>query len=144
MWKEFRDFIMRGNVLDLAVGVIIGAAFGAIVTSLVNDIIMPPIGVLLGDVDFSEIAITLKEAEGEDPAVTMNIGAFINTVINFLIIALVIFFVVRWFNRLADMAKEKETEEAAPEPAPATDQLMLEELRAIRKAFEEANPGGGA
>ncbi len=137
MWKEFREFIMRGSVLDLAVGIIIGAAFTAIVTSLVNDIIMPPIGVVTSGVDFSEIVITLQEAEGEDPAVTINIGNFINAIINFLIVALSVFLIVRWFNRLARMAQEQETPAAEAPPEPAPDQLMLEELRAIRKALEE-------
>ncbi|MBD3256831.1 large-conductance mechanosensitive channel protein MscL [candidate division GN15 bacterium] len=143
MLKEFREFIMRGNVLDLAVGIIIGAAFTAIVTSLVNDIIMPPVGLVTSGVDFSEIVITLQEASGEDPAVTINIGAFINALINFLIVALVVFFIVRWFNRLARAAKESETEESAPKPEPSTDELMLEELRAIRKYFHSNPPQPG-
>lgn len=137
MWKEFREFIMRGSVLDLAVGIIIGAAFTAIVTSLVNDIIMPPIGVITSGVDFSEIVITLQEAEGEDPAVTINVGNFINAIINFLIVALAVFLIVRWFNRLARIAQEQETPAAEAPPEPAPDQLMLEELRAIRKALED-------
>ena len=143
MLKEFREFIMRGNVLDLAVGIIIGSAFTAIVNSLVNDIIMPPVGVILSGVDFSNIVITLQEASGETPAVTINIGAFINALITFLIVALVVFFIVRWFNRLARSSKEEETEEASPEPEPATDQLMLEELRAIRTYFEQNPPKAG-
>ncbi|MBF0312614.1 MAG: large-conductance mechanosensitive channel protein MscL [Oligoflexia bacterium] len=107
MWQEFKDFITRGNVLDLAVGIIIGAAFGRIVTSLVNDILMPPIGLILGKVDFSNLYWnlsggnyeSLKKAQ-EAGAVTINYGLFINTVIDFLIVAAAIFFVVRWINQL--------------------------------------------
>jgi large conductance mechanosensitive channel len=116
MWKEFRDFVARGNVLDLAVAVILGAAFGKIVTSLVNDVIMPPIGLLLGGVDFSNLFITLKgqhfatlaEAQ-KGGAVTINYGVFLNAVIDFLIVAVVIFLLVRQVNAL----KRK------PAPAPA-------------------------
>jgi large conductance mechanosensitive channel len=122
MWKEFKEFILRGNVLDLAIGVIIGAAFGAIVTSLVNDVIMPPIGLLLGNVDFANMYILLKEGDPVSPyaaladaqaagAVTINYGLFINAVISFLIIALVIFLVVRSFNR---MRREEEPAPAEP------------------------------
>jgi large conductance mechanosensitive channel len=117
MLKEFKEFAMRGSVLDLAIGVIIGAAFGSIVTSFVNDILMPPIGLLLGRVDFSNLFITLKGpatstlAEAQSAgAVTINYGLFINTVINFLIVAFVIFLVVKQINRL------QRQPEAAPEP----------------------------
>ena len=120
MIKEFREFILRGNVLDLAVGVIIGAAFGGIVTSLVNDVVMPPIGIALGQVDFKDLYVLLKEGTTPGPyasvaaakaagAVTLNYGAFINTVINFLIVGFVIFLVVRVANKL----------HKAPAPAPA-------------------------
>ncbi|MES2626648.1 MAG: large-conductance mechanosensitive channel protein MscL [Pseudomonadota bacterium] len=97
--KEFKEFAMRGNVVDLAVGVIIGAAFGKIVTSLVNDVVMPPVGMLLGGVDFSDLVITLKEAVGDVPAVTINIGMFINNIIDFVIVAFVIFMVIKQLNR---------------------------------------------
>ena len=110
MLKEFKEFVLRGNVVDMAVGIIIGAAFGAIVTSLVNDVIMPPIGMLLGNVDFADLAIVLKEATAEDPAVTINYGAFINAVITFLIVAFVIFLLIRNINRLR---REAEAEPAA-------------------------------
>jgi large conductance mechanosensitive channel len=114
MFKEFKEFIMRGNVLDLAVGFIIGAAFTAIVNSLVNDVIMPPIGYLMSGIDFSEIAIVLKEASGDDPAVAINIGNFINALIQFLIIAIVVFLLVRSVNKLVAMGqKQQEVEEAA-------------------------------
>jgi large conductance mechanosensitive channel len=127
MFKEFKAFIMRGNVLDLAVGVIIGAAFGAIVKSFVDDILMPPIGLLLGNVDFANIFAVLKAGDPAGPyaalaaakeagAVTMNFGVFINTVISFLITAFAIFLVVKGANALQ---REKE---AAPPPEPTTKQ----------------------
>jgi large conductance mechanosensitive channel len=110
MFKEFKEFAMRGNVLDMAVGIIIGAAFGTIVTSMVNDVIMPPIGLLLGNVDFSNIFAVLREGKTAGPyaslasakaagAVTLNVGVFINTVINFLIVAFAIFLLIRSVNR---------------------------------------------
>ena len=100
MLKEFKEFAMKGNVLDMAVGIIIGGAFGKIVSSLVNDVIMPPIGVLLGNVDFSSLAITIREATDKTPAVTIKYGVFVNTVIDFLIVAFAIFIVIKQMNRL--------------------------------------------
>jgi large conductance mechanosensitive channel len=100
MLKEFKDFAMKGNVVDMAVGIIIGAAFGKIVSSLVADVVMPPIGVLLGNVDFSNLAFTIKEASGDSPAVAIKYGVFINTVIDFLIVAFAIFLVIKAMNRL--------------------------------------------
>jgi large conductance mechanosensitive channel len=131
MVKEFRDFINRGSVVDLAVGVIIGAAFGKIVASFVGDVLMPPIGLLLGGLDFSNIGITLKEAVGGDPktAVVMKIGQFINHVIDFLIVAFCIFLVVKGFNQL----RKKEAEKPAAPPAPTPDQVLLTEIRDILK-----------
>ena len=121
MLKEFKEFAMRGNVVDMAVGIIIGAAFGTIVKSLVNDVIMPPIGLLLGGVDFSELFITLSEGEfaslaeaQEAGAATINLGVFINTILNFIIVAFAIFLLIRAINRM------KKEEEAAPEPEPTT------------------------
>jgi large conductance mechanosensitive channel len=120
MIKEFRDFIMRGNVLDLAIGIIIGAAFNSIVNSLVNDVIMPPIGLLLGKVDFSNLYINLSDVEyaslaaaREAGAATINYGVFINNVINFLIIAAVVFLIVKQVNRLTAPSKAPEAP-AAP------------------------------
>lgn len=113
MMKEFKAFAMRGNVVDMAVGIIIGAAFGKIVTSLVNDVLMPPIGVLLGGVDFSNIALTVKDATTTAPAVAMKWGMFINTVIDFVIVAFVIFLLIKAMNALM----KKET---APAPVPTT------------------------
>lgn len=100
MLKEFKDFAMKGNVVDMAVGIVIGGAFGKIVSSLVTDVIMPPIGVLMGNVDFSSLAFTIKEASGEVPAVTIKYGVFINTVIDFVIVAFAIFLVIKQMNRL--------------------------------------------
>jgi large conductance mechanosensitive channel len=117
MFKEFREFAMRGNVLDMAVGIIIGVAFGAIITSLVNDVIMPPIGLALGRIDFSNLFINLSggtyaslSAAKEAGAVTINYGVFVNTVINFIIVAFVVFLMVRSMNKL----KRKEEEPAEP------------------------------
>ena len=119
MLKEFREFAMRGNVVDMAVGIIIGAAFGGIVKSLVADVIMPPIGVILGGVDFSNIFINLSDGDFESlaaaqeaGAATVNVGVFINTVLNFIIVAFAVFLLIRAINRL----KRKEEEEPAPEP----------------------------
>jgi len=100
MLKEFKEFAMKGNVIDMAVGIIIGAAFGKIVSSLVSDLLMPPIGVLLGNVDFSSLAVTLREKTATAPAVTLKYGVFINTVIDFLIVAFAIFVVIKQLNRL--------------------------------------------
>jgi large conductance mechanosensitive channel len=109
MLKEFKEFAMRGNVVDMAVGIIIGAAFGKIVSSLVNDVIMPPIGLLLGNVDFSQLAITLKEKTAVAEAVTIKYGIFINTVLDFVIVAFAIFIVIKQINRF----KRKEEAPAA-------------------------------
>jgi large conductance mechanosensitive channel len=122
MLKEFKDFAMKGDVMDLAVGVIIGAAFGKIVSSLVTDIIMPPIGFLLGGVDFSSLVITLKQASAVVPAVTINYGLFINSIIDFIIIALTIFLVVKQFERF----KKKEEAKAAE---PTEEVVLLREIR---------------
>jgi len=110
VFKEFKEFAMRGNVVDMAVGIIIGGAFGTIVKSLVSDVIMPPIGLLLGNVSFSDLAFTLKGAEGETAAVTLNYGLFIDNVISFLIVAFAVFLLVKGINSL------KRQEEAAPPP----------------------------
>ena len=126
MLKEFKAFAMRGNVVDLAVGIIIGAAFGKIVTSLVNDVIMPPIGLAVGGVDFTELAVTLKEAVGDTPAVTINYGNFIQTIVDFVIVAFAIFLLVKGMNSL------KKKEEAKPS-APPADIVLLTEIRDLLK-----------
>jgi large conductance mechanosensitive channel len=117
MIKEFKAFAMRGNVVDMAVGIIIGAAFGRIVSSLVNDVLMPPIGVLIGGVDFGNIALTVKEAAENSPAVLMKWGLFINSVIDFVIVAFVIFLVVKGMNALKRKGEVPEvpTTKACPE-----------------------------
>ncbi len=124
--KEFKEFAMRGNVVDLAVGVIIGAAFGKIVSSLVADIIMPPLGLLLGGVNFSQLAVTLKQAAEGAPAVTLNYGLFIQAIVDFLIIAFVIFLAIKGINRL------KRPAPAAP-AAPSNEEVLLGEIRDILK-----------
>ncbi len=112
IFKEFKEFAMRGNVVDLAVGIIIGAAFGRIVTSLVNDIIMPPVGILIGGVDFQSLSAVLKPATDTTAAVTIRYGVFINTVIDFLIVAFCIFLVVKGMNSMKKEApKEVKTKE---------------------------------
>ena len=130
--QEFKAFINRGNVIDLAVGVIIGAAFGKIVGSFVNDVLMPPIGMLLGGLDFSNIGITLKSAVGGDPktAVVIKLGQFINHCIDFLIVGFCVFLVVKGFNKLK---KAEETKPAAP-PEPTATEKLLGEIRDVLKA----------
>jgi large conductance mechanosensitive channel len=124
MGQEFKAFVMRGNVLDLAIGVIIGAAFGKIVSSLVGDVLMPPIGVLFGGVDFSQLGWVLKPAVGDkQPAVVLGIGKFIQAIVDFLIIAFVIFLVVKAANRM------KRAEPAPPPPGPSPTERLLSEIR---------------
>lgn len=122
MINDFKKFAMRGNVLDLAVAVVIGAAFGRIVTSFVNDVLMPPIGMLLGGVDFTSFIITLKEATGDAAAVTINYGMFIQQIVDFTIVAFAIFMVIRAFEKAA---REPDTPPAPSEP-PADVQLLTE------------------
>ena len=128
--NDFKAFIMRGNVLDLAVAVVIGAAFGRIVTSFVNDVLMPPIGLMLGGVEFSDLVITIQEAAGETAAVTINYGVFIQTLIDFLIIAFAIFMVIKAFERAK---KKEEAKPAAPAEPPAQEKLLTE-IRDLLKA----------
>jgi large conductance mechanosensitive channel len=122
MLKEFKDFAMRGNVVDMAVGIVIGGAFGKIVSSLVSDIIMPPIGMIMGGVDFSQLAFLLGEGEG---AASINYGIFINTVLDFLIVAFAIFMVIRGMNSM----KKKEEEKPAEPPKPSAEEVLLTEIR---------------
>jgi large conductance mechanosensitive channel len=126
---EFKEFAVKGNMVDMAVGIIIGAAFGQIVTSLVNDLIMPPLGLLIGGVDFSDLAVTLKAAEDGAEAVLLSYGSFINTTINFLIIAFAIFLVIKAINRM----KRKAEEQPAEPPSPPREQVLLEEIRDLLK-----------
>lgn len=138
MWKEFKAFIMRGNLLELATAVIIAGAFGAVVTSFTNDIIMPPIGLALGGVDFKELAVTLQAAELNadgtvaKEAVQLRYGAFIQTIIDFLIIAFVIFMMIRTYNSL-----QKEEEPAPAAPAGPTQEELLAEIRDLLKAQQK-------
>lgn len=130
MLQEFKKFAMRGNVVDMAVGIIIGAAFGKIVSSFVNDVLMPPIGMLLGGIDFSSFSFTLKEAADGAEAVVLKYGAFINTIIDFVIVAWAIFMVIKAMNAL------KKKEEAAPPapPKPSPEVALLTEIRdALKK-----------
>ncbi len=142
--KEFRDFITRGNVLDMAVGVIIGGAFGKITTSLVNDVFMPFIGWIFGDIDLSQLNIILSPAVTENgevvkEAVTLGIGTFIATIIDFLLVALCIFLVVKAFNKARALSEKRKKEaeaeaEAAPaEPEPTKEELLLAEIRDLLK-----------
>jgi len=129
MMKEFRDFAVRGNVVDMAVGIVIGAAFGKIVSSFVSDVLMPPIGIALGGVDFSDLAVTLQAASGDVAAVTLNYGTFIQTAIDFIIIAFAIFMVVKGMNSMKKKAEEKPAEP----PAPSAEIVLLTEIRDLLK-----------
>lgn len=128
IFKEFRDFAMRGNVVDLAVGVIIGAAFGKIVSSLVANIIMPPLGLLIGGVDFKQFNWVLKPADGAAPAVIMEYGVFLQTVFDFIIVAFAIFMAIKLMNRLYT---KKEVEKPAPKPS--AEESLLSETRDLLK-----------
>jgi large conductance mechanosensitive channel len=125
MMKEFKEFAARGNMLDLAVGVLIGAAFGKIVSSLVADVLMPPIGLILGGVNFTNLNITLREAVGTAPAVTLNYGTFIQTIVDFLIVAFAIFLLLKGVNRMR--RKQAET------PPPSNQEVLLAEIRDLLK-----------
>ena len=129
MVQEFKDFAVKGNVVDMAVGVIIGGAFGKIVSSLVTDVVMPPIGVLVGGVDFSKLAFTLQEATAAAPAVVISYGRFIQTVVDFTIVAAVIFMVIKGINSM----KKKATEAASAAPAPSAQEVLLMEIRDLLK-----------
>lgn len=127
--KEFRTFALKGNVVDMAVGIIIGAAFGKIVSSFVGDVLMPPLGVLLGGVDFSSLSYTVREAAEGVEAVTLKYGMFINTVIDFLIVAFAIFMAIKAMNSL----KKKEEVKPSEPPKPTVDQDLLTEIRDLLK-----------
>ena len=127
MWKEFKEFIMRGNVMDLAVGVIIGGAFSSIVTSLVNNIIMPILGIIIGGIDFTSLSIKIQDAE-------IQYGMFLQNVIDFLIIAFCIFIMVKIVNKLIHLKKKKVEEEKAPEAIKSNEEILLEEIRDLLKA----------
>lgn len=142
-FSEFQTFVQRGNVIDLAVAVVIGAAFSAIVTSLVNDIIMPPIGMLLGGADFTDLFITLSDGEYDSlaeaqaaGAATINYGLFINSIINFVIVALAVFIVVRQVNNLQEMFNKEDAEEDAP-TEPSTEERLIETLEKLNQTLQE-------
>lgn len=129
MMSEFKEFAIKGNVVDMAVGIIVGAAFGKIVSSFVKDIIMPPIGVMMGGVDFTDLAVTIQEAAGEIPAVAIKYGAFVQTIVDFIIVAMAIFIAVKVMNSM-----KKEEEEAPKEdPAPSNEEVLLTEIRDLLK-----------
>jgi large conductance mechanosensitive channel len=130
MASEFKEFAMRGNVVDMAVGIVIGAAFGKIVSSFVADVLLPPIGLLLGGADFSSLSITLKAATADMEAVTLNYGIFLQTVVDFLIIAFAIFLVIKAMNSV----KKKEEEAPAEPPKPTREEELLAEIRDAIKA----------
>jgi len=129
MLREFKEFAVKGNMIDMAVGIIIGAAFGKVVSSLVKDVLMPPLGILIGGVDFTDLAFTLKAAAAGAEAVTLNYGAFIQTVVDFLIVAFAIFVAIKVINTL------KRKEEAAPAtpPKPSNEERLLTEIRDLLK-----------
>ncbi len=137
MIKEFKEFAVKGNAIDMAVGIIVGAAFGKIVSSLVGDVIMPPIGVLLGGVDFSSLAITIKASVGDKPAVMLSYGRFIQTIVDFVIIAFSIFIAVKAMNRL----KRKEEQSPATPPPPSNQEMLLAEIRDLLKG-QKADQSG--
>ncbi len=124
-FKEFKEFAMRGNVVDMAVGIIIGGAFGKIVSSFVSDVIMPPVGLLLGNVDFKDLAVPLKYAADGTVAISLRYGLFINTIIDFVIIALAIFLAIKGMNRM----KKKQEEKPAEPPKPSEEVKLLTEIR---------------
>jgi len=128
--KEFREFAVKGNVVDLAVGIIIGGAFGKIVSSLVADVIMPPIGMLLGSINFADIKLTLKDAAAGAAPVTLNVGSFIQSVVDFTIVAFAIFMLVQAINRL----KRKNEETPPPPAAPSKQEILLTEIRDALRA----------
>ncbi len=129
MIKEFKEFAMRGNVIDLAVGVVIGAAFGKIVSSLVGDLVMPVLGLLTGGINFSDMALTLKPAVGDAPAVLFAYGKFVQNVFDFLIIAFAIFLVVKLINTIKRRHEAAQEAAPPPPPAPSAEQLLLTEIR---------------
>jgi large conductance mechanosensitive channel len=130
--KEFKDFAVKGNAVDMAVGIIIGAAFGKIVSSVVDDVIMPPIGLVVGGVDFKDLAFTLKEAAEGAPAVVIKYGSFVQTIVDFTIIAFAIFLLVKGINSLKRKAEE------APPPVPPVQEVLLSEIRDILKHQQKA------
>lgn len=138
--KEFKEFISKGNVMDMAVGIIIGSAFTAIVTSLVNDIIMPLFGYIFGGINFSDLKVTLVEATEEAEGVFWNYGAFIQAIINFLLIALCVFIIVKQINKLKDLVSKKEEEpEEEAEPELSDEAKLLTEIKELLQAKSDSS-----
>lgn len=131
--KEFKKFISRGSVIDMAVGLIMATYFGAIVKSLVNDIIMPPVGMLLGGVDFSSLKFIIQEAQGEQAEIALQFGLFINTILTFLIVSFAIFMVVKTYNKMQDKMQKKEEEVKKTDPIPTKEEVLLTEIRDLLK-----------
>lgn len=132
MMKEFKTFAVKGNVVDMAVGIIIGAAFGKIVSAFVAGVVMPPLGLLIGGVNFSELQLVLQEAVGDAPAIAIRYGAFIQTVVDFVIVAFAVFMVIKGINSLKK--KEEEAPKPAPAPpAPSKEEMLLTEIRDLLK-----------
>lgn len=129
MMSEFKAFAMKGNVMDMAVGIIIGGAFGKIVSSFVNDILMPPLGILMGGVDFKDLNFVIQKAAGEAAAVTINYGQFIQTAVDFIIIAFAIFMMIKAMNNM----QKKEEEAPAEPPKPSNEEVLLSEIRDLLK-----------
>ena len=127
--SEFKEFAVKGNVVDMAVGIIVGAAFGKIVSSLVNDVVMPPIGLLLGGVNFTDLAVVLKAAEGGAAAVTINYGVFLQTVLDFVIVAFAIFMAIKAMNTLKRAREEEAPAAPAAPPEPSAEVKLLSEIR---------------
>lgn len=138
--NEFKEFAIKGNVIDLAVGVIIGGAFGKITNSLVADIVMPPLGLLTGGVNFTDIKITLKQAVDGAEAVTLNIGNFVQTVFDFSLMALAVFVMIKFINRLKRLNEQELVEAPAPEAAPPVQEVLLAEIRDLLKANAQTPP----
>lgn len=130
MIKEFKTFAMRGNVIDMAVGIVIGGAFGKIVSSFVSDVIMPPLGVLIGGVDFTDLSLVIKEAQGDVAEVAIRYGLFIQNVLDFVIIAFAIFMVIKAMNNLK---KKEEATPPPPPPPPSNEEKLLSEIRDLLK-----------
>jgi len=129
MMKEFKEFAMRGNVMDMAVGIIIGAAFGKIISSFVANVLMPPLGLMLGHVSFSDLAVVLRKATAESPAVVLGYGSFVQTLVDFVIIAFAIFIVIKAMNSM----KKKQAEAPAAPPEPSAQEKLLAEIRDLLK-----------
>lgn len=140
--EEFKKFAVRGNVVDLAIAVVIGGAFGKIVTSFVNDIIMPPLGLLLGGVNFNELTLILKQATNEAETVTLNYGTFIQGTIDFLIIAMAIFVVIKFFEQFRQKRKEEEKNPESPVEPPEVEQLLTEIRDVLKESSTSQNRNG--